>query len=261
MGCLPAHGRIDCTECFRGEIVHFDRTKRDDRDWRITANPLAWGNPNAPIIILGFSKGQTQAGDLARTPHDQIAYKGNRPNVGRILAHVGLVKVGTRESQAAAIDRMIADRNGLFHFGSLIRCSVERYDRAKGEWKGSGGGMLDRFVGMPFGAEIAGNCVSKHLVNLPKASKLIVMFGMGSNQNYVREARSLMSQARGNRMREISQVAYEDDHVTVVHVEHFASQGDLIPQWLGEGKHQDHPRSEFGRLARHAVNHAIERFA
>ncbi|WP_292669763.1 hypothetical protein [Mesorhizobium sp.] len=220
---------------------------------------MAWGNPGAAVIVLGFSKGQTQAGDLSRMPHDQIAYKGNRPNVGRILAHVGLVPKGTRESQAAAVNRMIADRNGLFHFGSLIRCSVERYDLGKREWKGSGGGMLDKFTATPFGAEVARNCVAKHLVNLPKATKLVVMFGMGADQNYIREACSLISEARGNRMREINQVAYEDDHVTVVHVEHFASQGDLIPQWLGEGKYRDHPRSAFGRLARHAVNHAIER--
>jgi hypothetical protein len=113
MGCLPAHGRIDCNACYGGESVLFDRTRRDDRDWRITSNPLAWGNPNAPIVVLGFSKGQTQAGALAGTPHDQIAYKGKRENVGRILAHVGLVKKGSLASQTAAVDKMIADRNGL----------------------------------------------------------------------------------------------------------------------------------------------------
>ncbi|RWG87390.1 MAG: hypothetical protein E5X68_18265 [Mesorhizobium sp.] len=261
MGCLPAHGRIDCTLCYRGEDVLFDRSRREGQDWRITANPLSWGNANARIIILGFSKGPTQAESFARTPHDQIAYKGSRPNVGRILAHVGLIKEGSRESQAAAVDSMIADRNGLFHFGSLIRCSVERYDRGERRWKGSGGGMLNRFVATPFGSEVARNCASRFLVNLPRATKLVVMFGMGSHQSYVREARTLLSTVRGKTMREINAVAYEDDLITVVHVEHFASQGDLIPQWLGEGKYRDHPRSKFGKLARASVNRAIDRFA
>lgn len=53
--------------------------------------------------------------------------------------------------------------------------------------------------------------------------------------------------------REINEIAYEDDRITVVHVEHFASQGDLIPQWLGEG--------EYGRSALRAVTYAVERFA
>lgn len=238
----------------------FGRTRQEEHDWRITANPMAWGNPSAPVVILGFSKGQTQAESLAKASHDQIAYKGNRPNVGRILAHVGLVRKGTLEAQAAAVDSMIADRNGLFHFGSLIRCSVERFDRDVPAWKGSGGGMLDRFVATPFGAEIARNCASRFLVNLPEATKLVVMFGMGSQQKYVRAARDLLSTVRGRSMRELNAVAYEDDLVTVVHVEHFASQGDLIPQWLGEGKYRDHPRSEFGRLARALVDHAIDRF-
>jgi len=181
--------------------------------------------------------------------------------VGRILAHVGLVKKGTLESQTAAVDRMIADRNGLFHFGSLIRCSIERYDRDEEEWTGSGGGMLDKFVSTPFGVEVAENCVSKFLVDLPKATRLIVMFGMGSRQRYVEEVRRLLSSTRGNRMRQFNEVAYEDDRITVVHVEHFASQGRLIPQWLGEGEYRDHPRSEYCRLARQTVNYAIERFA
>jgi hypothetical protein len=40
----------------------------------------------------------------------------------------------------------------------------------------------------------------------------------------------------------------------VVHVEHFASQGALIPNWLGE---RDHPRAEYGRLAREATDQAL----
>ena len=84
MNQLPAHGRISCTKCFDGH-VEFDISKRSDGDWRVTANPLAWGNQEPEIVVLGFSKGPTQAGALARTPHNAIAYKGSRTNVGKIL--------------------------------------------------------------------------------------------------------------------------------------------------------------------------------
>lgn len=119
--------------------------------------------------------------------------------------------------------------------------------------------MLDRFVATSFGSNVARNCATKFLADLPEATRLIVMFGMGTKQNYVHHARALLSEVRGSQMRVVNEVAYEDDRITVVHVEHFASQGDLIPQWLGEGKYQGHARAEYGKLARCAVNHALER--
>ena len=48
----------------------------------------------------------------------------------------------------------------------------------------------------------------------------------------------------------INSVAYTDGKITVVHVEHFTSQGALIPNWLGENAH---PRSNLGRLSKAAV--------
>lgn len=71
MRCLPMHGRVDCTRCFpSGTPVEFDATKRasPDEDCRITSNPLAWGNVEPEILVLGFSKVPTQAGrSYART--------------------------------------------------------------------------------------------------------------------------------------------------------------------------------------------------
>jgi hypothetical protein len=48
----------------------------------------------------------------------------------------------------------------------------------------------------------------------------------------------------------INPVAYTDEKITVVHVEHFASQGALIPNWLEE---KAHPRSNLGLLSKAAV--------
>lgn len=211
-------------------------------------NPLAWGNADPEVIVLGFSKGPTQAGALATAEHDQIAYKGSRGNVGKLLKHIGLLQQLNGEDPGQAVSRLITDKQGKFHFGSLIRCTVERQD--SGAWKGSGGGMLDKFVATPFGREISSNCTTQFLKTLPTKTKLIVMFGMGSKLNYVRESFALYQKARGGIWRWINEVAYTDGKVTVVHVEHFASQGNLIPRWLGE---QAHERAQYGKMAAGAV--------
>jgi hypothetical protein len=92
--------------------------------------------------------------------------------------------------------------------------------------------MLDKFVAAPFGQEVAGRCSARFLGDLPPATRLVLMFGLGTNGNYVREARKLVQQARPGRWRMVNEVSYADGKVTFVHVEHFASQGPLLPNWL-----------------------------
>ena len=258
MNSLPDHGRIQCHSCFKNGQTVFDQTCREEGDWRITSNPLAWGNSSAEIVVLGFSKGPTQAGALASTPHDEIAYKGSRLNVGKILSHVGLISPAEPDALKKTVDRLIADPNGRFHFGSLIRCTVEQFDRKLGKWKGSGGGMLDRFVASTLGGEVSQQCVKKYLADLPSTTKLIVMFGLGTKQNYVRSAFHLFKIARPGNWKWLNEVTYTDGVVTIVHVEHFAAQGALIPNWLGAN---EHPRSALGLQARDGVAFALEKIA
>ena len=253
---LPQHGRINCTKCFHNIPVQFDVSKRSEEGWRITANPLAWGNPDCEIVILGFSKGPTQSGALDNTPHDEIAYKGSRHNVGKILSHIGVLPLETQNDPGRAISQIIANKTGRFHFGSLIRCAVERYDEKNSTWKGSGGGMLDKFVAKSFGQEVARNCTERFLSNLPAKTKLVVMFGLGTKLNYVQESFRLYQLARGGKWSWLNEVAYTDGKITVVHVEHFASQGALIPNWLGQDNHR---RGKYGRMAKEAVDSAIKR--
>jgi hypothetical protein len=148
------------------------------------------------------------------------------------------------------VDHLIADKSGRFHFASLIRCTVERYDRKSSSWKGSGGGMLDKFIATSFGTSVAINCTTTFLRDLPIETRLIVMFGLGTDLNYVSSAYGLFRRARPGAWKMINSVAYTDGKITVVHVEHFASQGALIPNWLGENAH---PRSNLGLLSKAAV--------
>lgn len=252
---LPCAGRIDCSLCHANPVT-FDatRTTAPSQDWRITANPLAWGNERPEVLVLGFSKGPTQAGAIATQRHGDVPYSGGRLNVGKILAHVGLMRPGSHEALRAQVDAAIADCHGRFGWGSLIRCTVERRDPKTGAWKGTGGGMLDRFVADPFGAKVARSCATRFLRDLPLETKLVVMFGLGTRQRYVSEARRLIEAARPGCWRTVNEVAYTDGRVRVVHVEHFKAQGALIPNWLGEARN---PRARLGVLARHAVADAL----
>jgi hypothetical protein len=255
LSCIPVHGRINCDLCHRDPVT-FDLTRREDEksEWRITANPLAWGNPHAEIMVLGFSKGPNALGALSREPHDSIPYARQRTWVRKILARIGVMQ------KDADIDGLIAERNGRFAWGSLIRCTVER--KEDGAWVSTGGGMLDKFIATPFGHEIASNCSRRFLKDLPPETKLVVLFGLGTKKNYVGEARKLIEQARpGRTWQSINEVAYTDGLVTFVHVEHFASQGRLIPDWCGEPDPKKgnvvSKRAKLGEFAHEATRAAL----
>lgn len=255
MTCLPAHGRVQCTRCFQVGVPVFDESERSEQEWKITWNPLAWGDTRPTIVVLGFSKGPTQKGALRTAPHDAIAYKGSRPAVGKILARIGLLpRQESPKAYGRVVDQLIANPQGQFHFSSFIRCTVERWDAKEAEWLGTGGGMLDKFMASSFGARVASTCAQSFLRDLPSETKLIVMFGLGTKRNYVEAAFGVFQQVRGGTWRRVNDVAYSDGKLTVVHVEHFASRGSLIPDWLGE---TGRPRGRLSVLAHEAASQAL----
>jgi len=59
------------------------------------------------------------------------------------------------------------------------------------------------------------------------------MFGMGTKQNYVREAYKLFQHARPGNWRWLeNDISYTDDKITVVHVEHFSVRGSLLKKMV-----------------------------
>ncbi|MEH6790634.1 hypothetical protein [Parasphingorhabdus sp.] len=243
---LPKHGRLDCTRCFGEKSCDFDKTAETSGDWRIVNNPLAWGNQKAEIAVLGFSKGPNQRGALATKSVDEVAFERGRTPLAKILHHIRLIERPDRD----LVDSSIEDVNSRFHFGSLVRCSVERYDTSTGEWTGTGAGMLDRFVKKEFGHRVVGNCIEQHLGNLPMETKLVILLGMGSKGNYIRSCKEAFRNALGGNWEQHNEVAYSDGNRMFVHTEHFKSQGALLPNWLSESQHE---RGRLGLLAREAV--------
>ena len=67
IAALPEHGKIQCRRCFPDKaIAHTDGL------WRITNDPGAWGSRNPRYLVLGFSKGFTQADAYANGPFDAV---------------------------------------------------------------------------------------------------------------------------------------------------------------------------------------------
>jgi hypothetical protein len=251
---LPVHGSIACSLCHANKPIVFDetRTESEKSDWSITANPLAWGNQRPEVLVLGFSKGPSQANDLRRLKHNEIPYRGGRPAVAKILAHVGLLPSAPQKDLERMVENAIADNNGRFGWGSLIRCTVEQFKN--GKWIGTGGGMLDRFMKTDFGQQVSSNCATRFLRELPVETKLIIMFGRGTKNNYVCAARQSFERARPGVWEQINNMAYSDGKITVVHVEHFAAQGHLLDDWLGKNGNE---RENLGIMARDAVEKAL----
>lgn len=80
------------------------------------------------------------------------------------------------------------------------------------------------------------------------------MLGLGTKGNYVTACRQALARARPGEWRTINEVTYADDKVVVVHTEHFASQGALLPNWLSGERHE---RGRLGLSAREGVKVAL----
>jgi hypothetical protein len=247
MASLPNHGRINCNRCFKSsDKIVFNKTCRTEGEWRITANPFAWGNSDPEVIVLGFSKGPTQTAQIDKVSDDDVAFKSQHTNMSKMLAHIGLIPA----ADASIVTDAIKDTAGLIHFGSFVRCAVEFFDMKKSVWRGTDGGIIDKFFTSNFGAEVTLNCMDQYLSTVPSRSKLIVMFGMGTKLAYVKDCFKVYERARGGSWVWLNDIAYTDGKITVVHVEHFASLGSLIPDWIGQNENK---RASYGLMARNAV--------
>lgn len=205
----------------------------------------------------GFLQGSTQvcALEKRKRSHEQIAFLGSLKEVGKILAHIELVCVPEGDDFDKMIYDHICNRDGRFHFGSLVRCAVQRKDE-NGGWKRRHGN-LDEFLKTDFGKEVAGNCASQFLRTLPTRTKLVVMFGC--SPDYVQAARKLVQDTRGGKWDEVNEIAYTDGKVTFVHVVHFTAPCDEIPDWLEDNDEPDKEKGRKGRLAKEAVKLALAR--
>lgn len=201
-------------------------------------DPGAWGNSEPEILVLGFSKGSTQANAYAKGRFEDVAFAGMRPRLARILHHFGLLGSG------ATLEAEIANSKGRLAFGSLIRCSVARLDpkleqQGQKQYSCTGALIPKSFDEIP---QIISRCAEKHLLKLPAQLKLVVF--LGNSDAYVKACQKLIKRLYPSTFRPINAMAVEADHRLWVWVSHPSGLNRHFESWLnGPASSTGHKRA------------------
>ncbi|MFC1743120.1 hypothetical protein ACFL35_03925 [Candidatus Riflebacteria bacterium] len=220
---FPKHGSIECKNCFPDK-----RSMRKIGDWQVLNEPAAWGSSNPEILILGFSKGATQSGIFKKGKFDDIPFGGQqcRKNLTNILRCVGIL------DKKESIDNRIKSTEKRFAFGSLVRCSLARYDRKKSAYLTSGVLINKSFSEIP---EIIMTCVRRFLSNIPSKTRLILM--LGSSNLYIKNCKKVIRSILLDDFQEVNSVSYGNKDILWAHLTHPSPGNGTIKAWLnGEGK-------------------------
>ncbi|MGZ5121053.1 MAG: hypothetical protein ACXWCK_33715 [Burkholderiales bacterium] len=105
---LPPHGRISCRRCFSGA-----ESTQTIGKWQMVNDPAAWGSATPRILILGFSKGFTQANAFRSGRFEDIPFKDMRTRLTEELRLLGVI--GSSE----AVDQKMVASETEIGFGSL----------------------------------------------------------------------------------------------------------------------------------------------
>src|ERR1019366_3624459 len=112
---LPSHGHITCRRCFTT-----DGNTQMIGKWQMVNDPTAWGSTTPEILVLGFSKGFTQANAFRSGRLEDIPFKNMRTRLTEELRLLGVL------SATETVDQKIVATETKFAFGSLVRCSLSR---------------------------------------------------------------------------------------------------------------------------------------
>lgn len=182
---LPKHGKIECRLCFKAADGNW---RKPNDNWRMINDPGAWGGSSEPAyLVLGFSKGATQAGIYESGRFEDIAFAGMRHRLTEALRAMGVL------ASFESVDEKIRDPNSDISFGSLIRCSVSRLDKTASAKAGKDiyactGALIGKsFKEIP---EVISNCTEMFLRELPRSVK--VVFFLGNTDSYVASCQSVL---------------------------------------------------------------------
>ena len=215
---LPAHGPIACRRCFDADGEAVDRG-----DWRIVNDPGAWGSATPQVLVLGFSKGFTQAGAARSGRFEEVPFKGMRLRLTEVLRTLGLI------GPADTVDRRMAPGEERLAFGSLVRCSLSRYEARTRRHECTGPIMAKAFREAE-ASPIVRRCAETYLAGLPSSVRLVLMLGTGDA--YVEGCRRLVRSIRGKAFRDINGIAYRSGDVTWVHASHHSGLNGHHPAWM-----------------------------
>jgi hypothetical protein len=239
---LSTHGKISCRACFanaQGDVV------TPHPAWRMVNDPGAWGSSNPDFLVLGFSKGATQAGIYKKKRFEDIAFAGMRPRLTQALQAMGVLT--DRETS----DQKISDPESNVAFGSLIRCSVSRRDEKATAKSGTDvyactGPLISKsFDEIP---NIVRTCALTYLTSLPKSVRIV--FFLGNTDSYVKNCQRLIQDMFPGDFFRFNSMAVKADGRFWIHLAHPSRLNGHFNDWLISNSGAGTKRIE--------ANHAVE---
>tara|TARA_Y100001934_G_C12369767_1_gene785618 strand:+ start:2679 stop:3773 length:1095 start_codon:yes stop_codon:yes gene_type:complete len=213
---LPQHGKIECSTCYGPA----EKEAFPHELWKMRNDPGAWGGAKPEWLVLGFSKGSTQADYYDNGSFEEVAFAGMRPRLERILKHLGALSAGE------SLDAAIANPAGNVAFGSLIRCSVARQDES-GKYQCSGPLIKKSFKEIP---QVISACTNRFLKELPDSVRTVVM--LGNDSGYIKHCHSLIKDLFPVAFEEVNDVAARADGRLWLHVAHPSGANGHFEGWM-----------------------------
>ena len=221
---LPVHGKIECRACYSGSSAE---VIEPHPDWRLINDPGAWGSSEPDFLVLGFSKGSTQAGFYEKGRFEDVAFAGMRPRLTKVLQAMGVI------GEAENVEQKIADPRSNVAFGSLIRCSVSRRDGKASLKRGSPvyactGPLISKsFAEIP---SVIQTCAAKYLTGLPTSVR--VVFFLGNTDSYVKSCQLLLRRFFPADYSLLNPMAVRADGRVWVHLAHPSGLNGHFDTWL-----------------------------
>jgi hypothetical protein len=221
---LPEHGKISCRKCFsetdKGIVI-------PHASWKMINDPGAWGSSSPEYLVLGFSKGATQAGIYNEGHFEDIAFAGMRKRLTQALVVMGVLDLNE------SVDDKISDPSSSIAFGSLIRCSVSRIDEKVKKTRGDiiyscTGPLIGKsFTEIP---HVINNCTRKYLKELPNSVKAVFM--LGNSDSYVSNCQNIIKNLFPASYRSVNSMAVFADNRLWVHLAHPSGLNGHFNNWI-----------------------------
>ncbi len=218
---LPEHGKIECRVCYQGIK---EKVFEPALHWRMVNNPGAWGSSNPEYLVLGFSKGFTQANLFEQERFEDVAFAKMRNRLTKALHVVDVLE------HDCCVDSKIEDPHSNIAFSSLIRCSVSKAEIKNGLNCGYSciGPVINRaFQEIP---QIIENCTDRYLRDLPKSIRAVIL--LGNSDAYLKSIRTVLKRLFSDTFKQINDVSIQADGFLWVHVSHPSGLNGHFNKWL-----------------------------
>lgn len=207
---LPSHGPIACRQCWPTTVTG-SVFETSEKRFRVVNDPGAWGAAEPEVLILGISKGLTQAGEFAKGDFDAVAFKNCRDRLQAILVLMGVMD--GRDD----IDQRMSRQESRLAWGSVVRCSLTGWNKSAQRYSAGTPDVLPAFKHAEARRFLEG-CTSRFLSALPKSVKVVIL--LGNDDRYIDAIGTRLLAMDTERYRRTCAVSHTALGTSWVHVAH-----------------------------------------